>query len=143
MAWVVDTCVLIDVLEGDPEFGVPSAKCLARLLSAGLVACPVTTIEMAPAFSGDQGGQIEFFARCGVSDVQDLTTADVRRAFAPWCDYVTAKRRNKSARIPKRPIADIMIGAFACRFDGLITRNGSHFHPWFPELALVDPMRIS
>ena len=28
MAWVVDTCLLIDVAEADPTFGVASAKLL-------------------------------------------------------------------------------------------------------------------
>jgi hypothetical protein len=28
MAWAVDTCLLIDVAEADPTFGVPSAKLL-------------------------------------------------------------------------------------------------------------------
>jgi hypothetical protein len=32
-----------------------------------------------------------------------------------------------------------MIGAFATRFDGLITRNQKDFKPWFPELKLVVP----
>lgn len=27
MAWVVDTCLLIDVAEADPTFGVASAGC--------------------------------------------------------------------------------------------------------------------
>jgi len=139
MPWVVDTCVLIDVLEDDPEFGTPSAECLARLLSSGLVACPVTTIEVAPAFDGDQQAQKEFFALCGVRDDLDFTQADVRRAFAPWNAYVVAKRRHKSPAVAKRPVADMMIGAFACRFDGIITRNGSHFRPWFPELNIVNP----
>ena len=42
MAWVVDTCVLIDVLEGDARWGVLSARLLDRLTPKGLVVCPVT-----------------------------------------------------------------------------------------------------
>jgi hypothetical protein len=42
MSWVVDTCVLIDVLEDDPTFGDPSTNLLERLLRNGLVLCPVT-----------------------------------------------------------------------------------------------------
>jgi len=36
MAWVVDTCVLIDVLEDDPEFGLVSAEALDAHLDEGL-----------------------------------------------------------------------------------------------------------
>jgi hypothetical protein len=32
-----------------------------------------------------------------------------------------------------------MIGAFAGRHDGLITRNPEHFRQFFPHLTLVQP----
>lgn len=140
MSWVVDTCVLLDILEDDSEFGRASARCLKARMDEGLLACPVTLLELAPAFSGDLGAQRDFLAQCGVSDVEDFTAVDVRLGYSAWNDYIAAKRRRKSPRIPKRPIADMMIGAFACRFDGLITRNGGDFEPWFPRLAILDPM---
>jgi hypothetical protein len=34
----------------------------------------------------------------------------------------------------------MMIGAFASRFEGLITRSGNDFQPWFPQLVILDPM---
>jgi predicted nucleic acid-binding protein len=140
MSWVVDTCVLLDILEDDPEFGRASARCLKARLDEGLLACPVTLLEMAPAFVGDFDAQRDFLAQCGVSDGEKFTVADVRLGYSPWNDYFVAKRQRKSRNLPKRPIADMMIGAFACRFDGLITRNGSDFRPWFPGLAILDPM---
>jgi predicted nucleic acid-binding protein len=143
MSWVVDTCDLLDILEDDPAFGLASARCLKARLNEGLLACPVTLLELAPAFLGDLGAQREFLAQCGVSDSEDFTMADIRIGYSPWNDHIVAKRRRKSSKLPKRPIADIMIGAFACRFDGLITRNGSDFQPWFPELAILDPMVTS
>jgi hypothetical protein len=54
MTWVVDTCVVLDVLEGDPEFGLASARLIDNLASEGLSLCPVSYIELAPAFSGDK-----------------------------------------------------------------------------------------
>lgn len=140
MSWVVDTCVLLDILEDDPEFGRASARSLKARVDEGLLACPVTSLELAPAFLGDLGAQRRFFAICGVSDIEDFTIADVRLGYSPWNEYITAKRRRRSPKLPKRSIADMMIGAFACRFDGLITRNGSDFQPWFPQLVILDPM---
>lgn len=140
MGWVVDTCVLLDIFEHDPEFGRASAQCLKTRLDEGLLACPVTLLEMAPAFVGDFDAQRDFLAQCGVSDGEEFTMGDVRLGYSPWNDYIDAKRQRKSRILPKRPIADMMIGAFACRFGGLITRNGRDFRPWFPELVIVDPM---
>jgi hypothetical protein len=36
MAWVVDTCLLIDVVEADPTFGTRSAKLLDSKRPDGL-----------------------------------------------------------------------------------------------------------
>ena len=51
MTWVVDTCVVLDVLEGDPEFGLASARLIDKLAGEGLSLCPVSYIELAPAFA--------------------------------------------------------------------------------------------
>src|SRR5260370_42111488 len=66
MAWVVDTSVLLDIHMQDPTFGRRSAQCLARYLRNGLVACPVSYIEIAPAFSSQVELQIEFLQEVGV-----------------------------------------------------------------------------
>jgi predicted nucleic acid-binding protein len=41
-----------------------------------------------------------------------------------WGEYVEKKRARKTER---RPVADVLIEAFAQRFDGLITRNPKDF----------------
>jgi predicted nucleic acid-binding protein len=54
MSWVIDTCLIIDVLENDPSFGEPSARLIDRLSKDGLTLCPVSYVELAPAFLGDR-----------------------------------------------------------------------------------------
>jgi predicted nucleic acid-binding protein len=139
MSWVVDTCILLDILEDDPEFGNKSAKCLKAYLQEGLFVWPVSFIEMAPAFAGNYTAQLEFFRLCGIADNIEFTRVDSEKAYHAWDRYIKAKRKRKSEAFPKRPVADIMIGAFACRFDGLITRNGKDFQPWFPGLKIIHP----
>lgn len=134
--WAVDTCVLIDVLDADPVFGKRSAKALAAHADDGLIVCPVTYIELAPAFDGSLSLQEEFFAGVGVDRQVAWTHEDTLAAHSAWAKYVQ-NRRDKRDR--KRPIADILIGGFAMRFSGLITRNGPDFHNLFPELKIVVP----
>ena len=67
MPWVVDTCVLIDVLEDDPEFGASSAGLLDRLLAKGLEISPVTYAKLAPAFNGDRALQNDFLAGASIA----------------------------------------------------------------------------
>ena len=136
MSYVVDTCILIDILEDDPDFGRASALCLRRYVSDGLVICPVSMIELSPALGGDLLRQKEFLSLCGVSYDAAFDAADVVRSHQAWNDYIQKKRLGNT---PKRPVADLMIGAFATRFDGLITRNQKDFKPWFPKLKLIAP----
>jgi hypothetical protein len=136
VAWVVDTAVLIDVLEHDPEFGARSARAIDARARDGLSLCPVSYVELSPAFEGNLGLQDEFLQGIGVDHGQDWTLEDTRRAHATWHEYVQSRRRG---HLPKRPLADVLIGAFASRFQGLITRNEKDFRTVFPDLPLRVP----
>jgi len=136
MAWVVDTCIVIDVLENDPKFGLKSAKKLQSLLDQGLVLCPVSMVELSPAFEGDLPAQKSFLDMCGIAYHEPLTLADSEAAHTAWNDYIQAKRKKQAA---KRPVADLLIGGFACRFDGLVTRNEGDFRRWFKVLKIIVP----
>lgn len=137
MTWVVDTSVLIDVLEADPDFGETSATLLESLLDDGLTVCPVTYAELAPAFEGSRGLQEDFLHGVGVSFTDGWTHEDTHAAFEAWHGHV---QRRRSGDGPRRPIADILIGAFARRFQGLVTRNGEDFRPAFPGLEIRNPV---
>ena len=134
--WVVDTCIVLDVLENDPIFGRSSAELLQKLLSQGLTISPVTMVELSVAFSGDLAEQKRFLDQAGISYQEPWTPADTEQAHAAWNSYIVAKRQ---ARAAKRPIADILIGGFAVNRTGLVTRNPRDFSRWFPRLKLQEP----
>ena len=133
MAWVVDTCLLLDVLDDDPSFGESSARCIERYQHDGLTVCPVTLIEMAPAFLGDWRQATEFMRQVGIDQAEGWITADTNAAFTAWNRQVELKRAGKTGR---RPVADVQIGAFALRHQGLLTRNMDDFKRWFPSLKM-------
>ena len=66
MAWVVDTCMLLDIHCADPHFAQSSAACLTAHLSDGLVISPITYVELAPAFGGNMKLQEQFLMEVGV-----------------------------------------------------------------------------
>ncbi|MEX2382357.1 MAG: type II toxin-antitoxin system VapC family toxin [Opitutales bacterium] len=136
MEWVVDTSVLVDVFENDPDFGLRSARCLTRYLSQGLVVCPVTYIEFSPVCLGDQLLQETFFRKVGVRSLEPWTSKDTLTAHCLWNEHIQAKR---AGSVKKRPIADVFIGAFALRYAGLITRNAKDFSRLAPGLSIVEP----
>jgi predicted nucleic acid-binding protein len=135
-AWVVDTCLLLDVLEDDPEFGLASAALLDAMAPEGLVLCPVSYVELAPAFEGNMDFQREFLDGVGVDWSQEWTWSDTLRSHAAWHEHI---RRSRARQLRKRPLADILIGAFAQRHAGLLTRNPDDFQKTFPALALRVP----
>jgi hypothetical protein len=124
------------VAENDPEFGRDSARLLDRRRVAGLVLAPVSYIELAPLFNGVTEAQNDFLESSGVNWTHGWIWPDTIVAYRAWYDYIL-KRRDR--RIGKRPIADILIGAFANRFDGLLTRNTKDFRSFFPDLTLQEP----
>jgi predicted nucleic acid-binding protein len=136
MTWVVDTCVVLDVLEGDPEFGLASARLIDKLAGEGLTLCPVSYIELAPAFLGDKERQSEFLAEIGIDYAQSWDWSDTQQAHKAWDRYVSKRRQDC---IAKRPVADILIGAFASERNGLLTRNESDFRAVFPTLTIATP----
>ena len=136
MAWVVDTCLLIDVAESDPQFGADSARLLDRRRPVGLLVAPVSYIELAPLFNGVEAAQNEFLEATGVNWTHTWTWLDTIAAYRAWHNYIFRRRRGG---ISKRPIADVLIGAFAMRFDGLLTRNVKDFRAIFPSLRVEGP----
>jgi predicted nucleic acid-binding protein len=134
--WIVDTCVVLDVFENDPEFGESSARFLEELLPQGLGISPVTMVELSAAFEGNLPEQKRFLTQAGISFAVPWTSSETEAAHAAWNAYVLARR---AARIPKRPVADLLIGACASSHQGLVTRNAGDFRPWFPKLSLLEP----
>jgi predicted nucleic acid-binding protein len=134
--WIVDTCVVLDVFENDPQFGRDSATLLERLLRDGLALSPVTMVELSAAFDGDIAEQKRFLEGAGISHAEAWTAADVDASHKAWNAYVVGRRKDKT---PKRPIADILIGGFATGRQGLVTRNPSDFRRWFPKLVIREP----
>ncbi len=136
MAWVVDTCLLLDIGLDDPKFASMSEKILASKLREGLLVCPVTFVELAPAFAGQIKPQEEFLFHLGIECRENWTWEDTRNAGDAWSRHVQKRRCHQAG---KRPVADVLIGAFASRFQGLLTRNSADFQKLFPELPLVEP----
>ena len=136
MSWVIDTCLLIDIADADPGFAAASATLLDAKRPEGLVISPITYVELAPVFEGDSSRQELFLYHLQVSWAKAWTHAETLATHAAWHRYVQSRRLQ---RIAKRPMADILIGAFAERFDGLLTRNESDFRNVFPNLPILAP----
>ena len=136
MSLVVDTCVIIDVLDGRSPFSKASAKTLDKYADEGLLIAPISYVELAPAFLGDENRERDFLLDLGIELPPLIDNTDLSAAHAAWYRQILRKRQGKAVR---RPIADVMIGALAAVNDGLITRNAKDFRALFPKLNIVIP----
>ena len=136
MAWVVDTSVLLDLVTGDPQFEPASTLCLQSSLADRLVICPISLIELGPAFAGDDAAAEAFLKSAGIETGEPWTSRDTALAHRLWHEF---QSRRKQVNLARRPVADVMIAAFSTRFQGIITRNGTDFRNIAPTLAVIQP----
>jgi len=61
------------------------------------------------------------------------------RAGNPCIQPAATVQKRRGHQTRKHPVADVLIGAFATRFEGLLTRNAGDFQKLFPSLGLLEP----
>ena len=140
MMWVVDTCVILDILDGKPEFAKKSSQALQSKMDDVLVLAPISYVELSPAFNGDVIAQNEFLGHIWVQHDFRGSEVAVLSAHKAWYEHVLRKRKGETL---KRPIADVMIGAYALQKGGLITRNEDDFRSLYPTLNIYNPVKAS
>ena len=137
MIWVVDTCVLIDVFCGDKTFSEMSSMALQSKLDDVLTVAPITYVELAPEFNGDAAAQDAFLDAMWIHRDFNGSKEAVLLAHKVWHEHIMRKRAGSTRR---RPIADVLIGAYAMQKGGLITRNETDFRTLYPNLTIFNPV---
>lgn len=138
--WVVDTCIIIDITSGDGEFSTKSADAIDAKRAEGLVVAPITYVELAPSFRGDIAKQDSVLSGMGIEFDFAGNRQAVLAAHKAWYEHALRKRLGEAA---KRPIADVLIGAYAVEKGGLITRNEADFKTLYPNLTIFNPISIA
>ena len=135
MITAVDTSVLLDFLNHDPEFGTASRDTLRSCATEGpLLACDVVWAKIAGCFPSIsacrntlQELEIEF---------SPLQPEAAFEAGIAWKAY----RAQGGART--RVAADFLIGAHAfCQADRLLTRDRGFYRSYFRHLSILDPSK--
>ena len=138
--WVVDTCIIIDITSGDGEFSTKSADAIDAKRAEGLVVAPITYVELAPSFRGDIAKQDSVLSGMGIEFDFAGNRQAVLAAHKAWYEHALRKRLGEAV---KRPIADVLIGAYAIEKGGLITRNEADFKELYPDLSIFNPISIA
>lgn len=133
MATLVDSNVLIDVLDGDPLWSSRSAIALEAVGAAG----PVVINQVIYA---------EVSVRYEDTDEldRDLSLEDFQREQLPWpaaflAGKAFAEYRRRGGR-RRSPLPDFFIGAHAAVTGlRLLTRDASRYRTYFPTVELIVP----
>jgi len=130
---LVDTNVIIDILERDRQWFAWSSQQLADAVFAGDAAVNLVVLaESAPRFAGLEE-QLAVFTELGLR-IDDIDHAS---AFAAGQRF-RAYRAGSSDRTAI--LADFLIGAHALeRSAALLTRDSGIYRRHFPELTLITP----
>ena len=140
MIWVVDTCIILDILDRHAEFAKSSSLAIQSKLDDVLTIAPISYVELAPAFNGDIVEQNAFLDGMWIQHDFGGSEETVLAAHKAWYEHVQHKRLGG---VPKRPIADILIGAYAMQRGGLITRNETDFKTLYPNLTIFNPVSLA
>ena len=136
MITAVDSSIIIDVLEPDPDHGPGSREALRRCLREGsMVACDVVWVEVATAFGHAQARALDALREIGIAYSPMSEEAALRAAE---CWYRFRKRSEAKDRI----VADFLVGGHALvQADRLLTRDRGFYHACFSGLMILDPAK--
>lgn len=130
---LVDTCVLVDVLQNDPQWADWSiAQMRAQSVAQALVINPVIYAEVSLSFSTLE-------ALDEVVQTLALEWREIPRPALFLAGKAFAQYRRRGGT-KQQVLPDFLIGAHAA-VEGwtLLTRDASRFKTYFPKLALLAP----
>jgi hypothetical protein len=132
-SFLVDSCVLLDILTEDPDWFAWSSQALAEAADDGLLVInPIIYAEISIGFER-------------IEDLEEVLPKDfvLWRPLPRETTFLAGKcflqyRRRGGQRIV--PLPDFFIGAHAAVEQlPLITRDVARFQTYFPKLQLIQP----
>jgi len=134
MLTAVDTNILIDVLEADPDFGEASCQALKQASGeGGLLVCDVVWAEVFTLYHDQENALRENFCSMNLK-FSPLSQPSSEMAASCWHAY------RKRAGDRRRIAADFLIGAHAMvQCDRLLSRDRGFYRDYFSSLNLIDP----
>lgn len=130
---LVDSNVLLDVLEDDPVWYAWSAEQLAASAEQGaLIINPIIYAEVSVGFE-----RIEDLEAVLSADAFERRPVPYEAAFLAGKCFVAYRR---AGGVRRSPLPDFFIGAHAA-VEGLtlLTRDATRYQTYFPRLKLIAP----
>ena len=128
MTTAVDTNVLLDIIQNNPQYATQSEEWLDTALSRGdVIICAVVYGELVPSFDS----KVEMDARLRAIGVA-LSPIDDAIAYEAGTRW---QRYRQAGGTRARLLPDFLIGAHAmATADSFLTRDEGFYRSYFPEL---------
>ena len=132
---LVDSNVLIDIVQDDPEWADWSMDRLVAGARDGVLAYnQVIVAEVAPRF-----GSLEVFADFGRQLGLAYASLDEEAALGAGLAFA-GYRRNRGTSSPSIPLPDFFIGGHAqAAGAAILTRDARFYRSYFPQVELITP----
>jgi predicted nucleic acid-binding protein len=126
MILAIDTCILLDILLPDPQFGAYSQELLKRASSMGrLIICDTIYAELSPQF--EEKTDLDLFFKEADIKIKHCTPDVLWQAGLAWKEYLKRGGKRENRILP-----DFIIGAFAEHgADLFVTRDKIFFNKHF------------
>ena len=126
MTFSIDTCVLLDMLLPDPDFGEQSREVLNKANNKGpLIICPIVYAELCPQF--EKQPELDMFLKETGIKMQPFNREMLWMAGEVWNDY-----RSRGGKRKDRILPDFLIGAFSrIKTESIVTRDKNFYEKNF------------
>lgn len=139
MTTAIDTNVLVALWDPDPQLNGSAQRALDSALARGALVIVGAVYAELLAFPGRTEAMLdEFFGATGIRVEWQLTEQIWRTAGLAFQEYAQ-RRGRKKAEMPRRILADFLIGAHAVvhRYD-LVTLDLRLYRAAFPKLKILQ-----
>lgn len=133
MAYLIDSCILLDILTDDPQWADTSQSLLDQhSLEGELLINPIIYTEISIGYA--QQADLDEVIKVMALSWEEIPHQALFLTGKVFLSY----RKNKGNKI--HPMPDFYIGAHAqMAHHSIITRDTTRYRTYFPEVKLITP----
>jgi predicted nucleic acid-binding protein len=134
----LDTNIVIDLGLGTVTLAESAARAIESLSSKeALVICGVVYAELCASPMLPRS-EIDAVLRSSQIAIDDALPRDLWAEAGAAYGAFARRRKSSAGALPRRILADFIIGAHATAVGSLVTRDGDFFKRVFPNVRVVD-----
>ena len=136
MKYLVDSRLIVDVLEGETEAARRALALFKAHAQDELLLAQVSYVALSSSFLGIRSMQDAFLGNLNVKVAGDAPMEVLDAAYTAWSRYRDDNPEDAEA---DSAFNTLYVGALGLLYDGVMTSRGSFFKKYFETLNVVEP----